>query len=58
MTAGAEQELPGVDAYAERLETAHRASTWPGLQPPDDTTPAPPRQLELPRAVDAPPPDA
>jgi hypothetical protein len=31
----AEPELPGVDEYADRLETVHRASTWPGIQPPD-----------------------
>ncbi|MGW5691517.1 hypothetical protein ACWEWX_11300 [Streptomyces asiaticus] len=53
----AEQELPGVDEYAVRLETARCASTWPGIPQPGDATPGPPRQLELPRAVDAPPLD-
>lgn len=35
MTAEVEPELPGVDAYAAQLEDAHRSSTWPGIQPPD-----------------------
>lgn len=35
MTAEAEPELPGVDTYTKRLEDAHRASTWPGIQRPD-----------------------
>lgn len=52
MTAEAEQELPGIDEYACRLETARCASTWPGIPQPGDGTPAVPRQLELPRAVD------
>ncbi|MBL1115394.1 hypothetical protein JK364_23775 [Streptomyces sp. 110] len=33
----AEQELPGVDEYAGRLETAHRTSTWPGIPQHGDT---------------------
>ncbi|MEU1908412.1 hypothetical protein [Streptomyces hygroscopicus] len=53
-----EPELPGVAEYADRLETVHRASTWPGIPYPDDTAPGPPQQLELPRAVDAPPLEA
>lgn len=24
-----------MDAYTAQLEDAHRASTWPGIQPPD-----------------------
>jgi hypothetical protein len=36
----AEQELPGVDEYADRLETAHRAATWPGIQKPTPDSPA------------------
>ncbi|MFI0822243.1 hypothetical protein ACH4TX_42280 [Streptomyces sp. NPDC021098] len=35
MTAEAEPELPGVEAYTAQLEDAHRASAWPGIQPPD-----------------------
>lgn len=35
MTAEAEPELPGVDAYAAQLDDVHRASAWPGIQPPD-----------------------
>ncbi|MDX3232977.1 hypothetical protein [Streptomyces sp. ME19-01-6] len=31
----AEPELPGVVEYAHDLETAHRASTWPGIPAPD-----------------------
>lgn len=46
----ADPELPGVDEYATRLETAHRGSTWPGIPPADDTTA--PIQLELPRPTD------
>lgn len=38
MTTEAEPELPGVDTYTKRLEDAHRASTWPGIQPPDQLT--------------------
>ncbi|MFJ1992991.1 hypothetical protein [Streptomyces asiaticus] len=57
MTAAPEPELPGVDEYAHDLETVHRSSTWPGIPHPDGTVPGPPIQLELPRAVDAPPLD-
>ena len=35
MTAEPEPELPGVTEYADGLETAHRAATWPGIDPPD-----------------------
>ncbi|WP_448334022.1 hypothetical protein [Streptomyces sp. DSM 41534] len=55
MIAEPEPELPGVVEYAHGLETAHRASTWPGIPHPDGTAPRPSVQLELPRAVDAPP---
>ncbi|GHJ34294.1 hypothetical protein ACFV4E_22780 [Streptomyces hygroscopicus] len=55
--ATAEPELPGITEYADRLETAHRAATWPGI-PQADPAPGPPVQLELPRAVDAPPLEA
>ena len=30
-----EPELPGITEYADGLETAHRAATWPGIQPPN-----------------------
>ncbi|CAM5494725.1 MULTISPECIES: hypothetical protein [Streptomyces] len=51
----AEPELPGVDEYADRLETAHRTSTWPGIPPADNTTaPGQPLQLELPHPTDEP----
>lgn len=35
----AEPELPGVIEYADGLETAHRAATWPGIDPPDPNAP-------------------
>jgi len=38
VTAESEPGLPGVDEYADRLETVHRASAWPGIPAADGLT--------------------